>query len=115
MVHPEIDLVPFKDLATQITDMSATRGQAEFAIDGDADSIFSRGSCTHTSKDGETDPWWSVPLPDRYLISEIDIYNRLARPLVIYNLKTRIFMVLFVQNTLIYFRFLLFAHFVFAT
>ena len=33
--------------------------------------------CTHTDDvPGTTDPWWSVPLPGRYVITGVHIYNR---------------------------------------
>ena len=48
----------------------------DLAVDGDTSGNFGDHSCTHTVWYGSSDPWWSVPLPGRYLITEVHIYNR---------------------------------------
>ncbi|XP_007245651.3 uncharacterized protein si:ch73-359m17.2 isoform X1 [Astyanax mexicanus] len=47
---------------------------AEHAIDGNSDSHYFRGSCTHTMH--EKDPWWRVELPGVYLVTSVTITNR---------------------------------------
>ena len=74
----EIDLVQQKTLATQSTThthLGAPMG-ADLAVDGDTSGNFGDHSCTHTVWYGSSDPWWSVPLPGRYLITEVHLYNR---------------------------------------
>ncbi|CAJ0943518.1 unnamed protein product [Ranitomeya imitator] len=44
------------------------------AIDGNQDSDFSHGSCSHT--DGDFSPWWRVDLLRSYRINRITITNR---------------------------------------
>ncbi|XP_077147958.1 fucolectin-like [Ranitomeya variabilis] len=44
------------------------------AIDGNLDSDFSHGSCSHT--DGDFSPWWRVDLLKSYRINRITITNR---------------------------------------
>ncbi|XP_048059454.1 uncharacterized protein LOC125276079, partial [Megalobrama amblycephala] len=47
---------------------------AQKAIDGNRNSIRSRGSCSHTKAD--RDPWWRVDLLEVYKISRVSITNR---------------------------------------
>uniref|UniRef100_A0A3B1JGW4 Fucolectin tachylectin-4 pentraxin-1 domain-containing protein n=1 Tax=Astyanax mexicanus TaxID=7994 RepID=A0A3B1JGW4_ASTMX len=47
---------------------------AEHAVDGNIDSNYMRGSCTHTMP--ETDPWLRVELPGVYKITSVTIFNR---------------------------------------
>ncbi|XP_035276897.1 fucolectin-6-like [Anguilla anguilla] len=44
------------------------------AIDGNQDSFFGHGSCTHTS--GGANPWWRVDLLQEYQITSVTITNR---------------------------------------
>nr|XP_029537549.1 uncharacterized protein LOC115142234 [Oncorhynchus nerka] len=47
---------------------------ASNAIDGNRDSHFYHGSCTHT--DSQTNPWWRVDLLDTYIVTSVTITNR---------------------------------------
>nr|Q9I926.1 RecName: Full=Fucolectin-6; Flags: Precursor [Anguilla japonica]BAB03528.1 fucolectin-6 [Anguilla japonica] len=47
---------------------------ASNAIDGNQDSYFYHGSCTHTS--GGANPWWRVDLLQEYKITSVTITNR---------------------------------------
>uniref|UniRef100_A0A673WD24 Si:ch211-215k15.4 n=1 Tax=Salmo trutta TaxID=8032 RepID=A0A673WD24_SALTR len=47
---------------------------ASNAIDGNSDSDFYHGSCTHT--DSQTNPWWRVDLLDTYIVTSVTITNR---------------------------------------
>ncbi|XP_013883757.1 fucolectin [Austrofundulus limnaeus] len=47
---------------------------ASNAIDGNRDSTFFDGSCTHTQT--MLNPWWRVDLLDRYVIDHVVITNR---------------------------------------
>ncbi|XP_037532481.1 uncharacterized protein si:ch211-215k15.4 [Nematolebias whitei] len=49
-------------------------GAAYNAIDGNRDSDFGHGSCTHTK--AQLNPWWRVDLLDCYIINHITITNR---------------------------------------
>ncbi|KAG7235847.1 hypothetical protein INR49_002106 [Caranx melampygus] len=49
-------------------------GDAASAIDGNRDSTFAAGSCTHT--DEHNNPWWRVDLLDTYIITSVAITNR---------------------------------------
>ncbi|KAI2644306.1 Fucolectin-6 [Labeo rohita] len=49
-------------------------GHASNAIDGNLDSHFHHGSCTHT--DSQNDPWWRLDLLDEYVVTSIIITNR---------------------------------------
>lgn len=49
-------------------------GAAYNAIDGNRDSVFFHGSCTHTK--AQLNPWWRVDLLDDYIIDHITITNR---------------------------------------
>ena len=52
-------------------------GLPQRAIDGDTNSVYWEGlSCTQTHK--EINPWWSVTLPNRHVITDVTIYNRVA-------------------------------------
>ncbi|KAL0977961.1 hypothetical protein UPYG_G00163900 [Umbra pygmaea] len=48
--------------------------QASDAIDGDKDSHFHSGSCTHTQK--QSKPWWRVDLRDVYRVRTVSLTNR---------------------------------------
>ncbi|KAL2084798.1 hypothetical protein ACEWY4_020316 [Coilia grayii] len=47
---------------------------AQNAIDGNRDSNFFHGSCTHT--DTQNNPWWRVDLLKEYIITSVVITNR---------------------------------------
>ncbi|KAI2645171.1 Fucolectin-1 [Labeo rohita] len=49
-------------------------GSAEHAVDGNSNSNFALGSCTHTNT--EHNPWWRVDLGSDYTISCVTITNR---------------------------------------
>ncbi|CAJ1062901.1 uncharacterized protein LOC117822690 [Xyrichtys novacula] len=49
-------------------------GDANSAIDGNRDSTFDAGSCTHTIE--MANPWWRVDLLDRYVVTSVIITNR---------------------------------------
>lgn len=44
------------------------------AVDGDKNTAFSAGSCTHTLE--EDNPWWSVDLLQHHLVGEVHLTNR---------------------------------------
>ena len=44
------------------------------AVDGNKDTLFQSGSCTHTND--EPDPWWRVDLQNVYKIAAVTITNR---------------------------------------
>ena len=46
-------------------------GSASKAVDGDTNSQFSAGSCTHTNGNGESSPWWTVDLGASYAIEKV--------------------------------------------
>ncbi|KAK7138555.1 hypothetical protein R3I93_015859 [Phoxinus phoxinus] len=47
---------------------------AQRAVDGNRDSIWSGGSCSHTN--GDRDPWWRVDLGKAYEVTRVSITNR---------------------------------------
>uniref|UniRef100_A0A673W0G2 Fucolectin tachylectin-4 pentraxin-1 domain-containing protein n=1 Tax=Salmo trutta TaxID=8032 RepID=A0A673W0G2_SALTR len=49
-------------------------GQAQNAIDGNRESNYPLGSCTHTTQ--ETNPWWRVDLLDVTRVTAVSITNR---------------------------------------
>ncbi|XP_026056124.1 uncharacterized protein LOC113041681 isoform X1 [Carassius auratus] len=50
------------------------QGAAEHAVDGNSNSNYGKGSCTHTK--GEFNPWWRADLGNVYSISNVSITNR---------------------------------------
>ena len=48
---------------------------AGLAVDGNMDSEYSKGTCSHT--DGETNPWWAVDLGKTFKLKTVEIANRL--------------------------------------
>uniref|UniRef100_A0A8C1V652 Si:ch73-359m17.2 n=1 Tax=Cyprinus carpio TaxID=7962 RepID=A0A8C1V652_CYPCA len=50
------------------------QGVAEHAVDGNRDSNYAKGSCTHT--EAEFNPWWRADLGNVYSISNVSITNR---------------------------------------
>ncbi|KAL1255448.1 hypothetical protein QQF64_013509 [Cirrhinus molitorella] len=51
-----------------------TNGDAQHAVDGDRNSDYYKGSCTHTKF--EFNPWWRVDLQNSYYVSKVIITNR---------------------------------------
>jgi len=49
-------------------------GASSRAVDGNADTSWGSGSCTHTST--ETDPWWRTDLEQELAIANVKITNR---------------------------------------
>ena len=52
----------------------AVFGAAYNAIDGNRESDYHAGSCTHTN--AQTNPWWRVDLLESYIVTSIIITNR---------------------------------------
>ncbi|KAM6949149.1 fucolectin [Aplochiton taeniatus] len=57
-----------------VTDPYAGFGDARNAIDGNRDSNYRHGSCSHTNM--QPNPWWRLDLLDTYVITSIVITNR---------------------------------------
>ncbi|KAL1272055.1 hypothetical protein QQF64_031071 [Cirrhinus molitorella] len=51
-----------------------SNGVAEHAVDGNRDTDYGKGSCTHTN--AEFNPWWRADLGNVYSISRVAITNR---------------------------------------
>lgn len=66
--------VALRGKATQSERYMHTFGAAYNAIDGNRESDFKAGSCTHSAE--MTDPWWRVDLLESYIITSIIITNR---------------------------------------
>ncbi|GAA6217223.1 fucolectin-7-like [Lates japonicus] len=66
--------VALRGKATQSERYEHMFGAAYNAIDGNRESTFSAGSCTHTAE--QTNPWWRVDLLESYIITSITIVNR---------------------------------------
>ena len=49
-------------------------GAAYYAIDGNRNSHYHAGSCTHSEE--QTDPWWRVDLLESYIVTSVVITNR---------------------------------------
>uniref|UniRef100_A0A3P9Q9R8 Si:ch211-215k15.4 n=1 Tax=Poecilia reticulata TaxID=8081 RepID=A0A3P9Q9R8_POERE len=49
-------------------------GAASNAIDGNTNSVFRDGSCSHTEQ--QSNPWWRVDLLDSYVVTRVIITNR---------------------------------------
>ncbi|XP_059361778.1 uncharacterized protein LOC132100117 [Carassius carassius] len=47
---------------------------AQNAVDGNRESMYALGSCSHTN--GDRDPWWRVDLLDVYRVTRVSITNR---------------------------------------
>ncbi|XP_019627160.1 PREDICTED: fibronectin-like [Branchiostoma belcheri] len=62
--------------AYQTTTEHHTRA-ASRAVDGNTDTNFFSGTCTHTADAGETDPSWWVDLGQSYMIARVVIFNSL--------------------------------------
>ena len=62
-------------VATQTRKYSLkAKGFAAYAIDGNTDGIFAKGSCMHTEP--VSDPWWKVTFMDDILVTDVIITNR---------------------------------------
>nr|ABB29990.1 FBP32 precursor [Morone chrysops] len=66
--------VALRGKATQSARYLHTHGAAFNAIDGNRNSDFEAGSCTHTVE--QTNPWWRVDLLEPYIVTSITITNR---------------------------------------
>ncbi|KAM8868908.1 uncharacterized protein AB9W97_016516 [Spinachia spinachia] len=66
--------VALRGKATQSDRYGHDLAAAYNGIDGNPDSNFHSGSCTHTDK--ENDPWWRVDLLHPYTVTSIAITNR---------------------------------------
>ncbi|XP_070544790.1 plasminogen-like isoform X2 [Ptychodera flava] len=51
-----------------------SRGEADLAVDGDINGVYSQRSCTHT--DLEMEPWWRVNLQMQYDVHKVVLFNR---------------------------------------
>ncbi|XP_076592863.1 uncharacterized protein LOC143324359 [Chaetodon auriga] len=66
--------VALRGKATQSARYFHTFGAAYNAIDGNTDSTFGSGSCSHTTE--MNNPWWRVDLLESYIVTSITIVNR---------------------------------------
>ncbi|XP_073340787.1 uncharacterized protein [Pagrus major] len=66
--------VALRGKATQSSRHVQPFGSANSAIDGNRESTFSDGSCSHTAE--QTNPWWRVDLLGAYIVTSITITNR---------------------------------------
>ncbi|XP_031135293.1 fucolectin-5-like isoform X1 [Sander lucioperca] len=66
--------VALRGKATQSNRFADMYGFAHNAIDGNRESDYSAGSCTHTVE--QTNPWWRVDLLESYIVTSIIITNR---------------------------------------
>ena len=59
-----------------MADQSSTfeGARAHRAVDGNRDSNYFRGSCSHT--DADRNPWWRVDLGEAYKVTRVSITNR---------------------------------------
>lgn len=69
-----IENVALRGRATQAHSYEHAFSSASNGIDGNKDSTFSAGSCTHTNE--QTNPWWRLDLLDPYIVTSIVITNR---------------------------------------
>uniref|UniRef100_A0A7N6AGP9 Fucolectin tachylectin-4 pentraxin-1 domain-containing protein n=1 Tax=Anabas testudineus TaxID=64144 RepID=A0A7N6AGP9_ANATE len=66
--------VALRGKATQSHRLDTSLGAAYNAIDGNRNSDFGAGSCTHTTE--QTNPWWRVDLLHSYIVTSVIITNR---------------------------------------
>lgn len=66
--------VALRGKATQLRRYAHDFGAAYNAIDGNRESWFHMGSCTHSAE--LIDPWWRVDLLRAYVVTSISITNR---------------------------------------
>ena len=57
-------------------------------MDGNTDSVWGSGSCTHTDK--TTDPWWRGDLGSSQHVSEVFIVNRVKAEVRLFNIEIRV-------------------------
>ena len=51
-----------------------SNGYARYAVDGNADGVFSHNSCTQTARSHY--PWWAIEFKHKVLVMEVIITNR---------------------------------------
>uniref|UniRef100_A0A3P9A5I6 Fucolectin tachylectin-4 pentraxin-1 domain-containing protein n=1 Tax=Esox lucius TaxID=8010 RepID=A0A3P9A5I6_ESOLU len=73
-VDPPNNNLALHGKATQSNQAENLYGHASNAIDGNRQSDFFHGSCTHSEK--EANPWWRVDLLKNYQIHSVVITNR---------------------------------------
>ena len=56
------------------TNQSSAFSDASYAVDGNSNTNFHDGSCTHTLT--EKQPWWRVDLGNVELVNEVYVVNR---------------------------------------
>uniref|UniRef100_A0A7N6ADQ3 F5/8 type C domain-containing protein n=1 Tax=Anabas testudineus TaxID=64144 RepID=A0A7N6ADQ3_ANATE len=66
--------VALRGKATQSQRLDTSFGAAYNAIDGNRNSEYGAGSCTHTTE--QTNPWWRVDLLESYIVTSVTITNR---------------------------------------
>uniref|UniRef100_A0A3Q1IBG4 Fucolectin tachylectin-4 pentraxin-1 domain-containing protein n=1 Tax=Anabas testudineus TaxID=64144 RepID=A0A3Q1IBG4_ANATE len=66
--------VALRGKATQSKRFDHPLAAAYNAIDGNRNSDFGAGSCTHTTE--QTNPWWRVDLLESYIVTSVIITNR---------------------------------------
>ncbi|XP_033496815.2 fucolectin-1-like [Epinephelus lanceolatus] len=66
--------VALRGKATQSNRYVHAFGAASSAIDGNRESNFHSGSCTHTVE--QANPWWRVDLLESYIVTSIVVTNR---------------------------------------
>ncbi|XP_028281937.1 fucolectin-7-like [Parambassis ranga] len=66
--------IALRGKASQSGRLGHTLGAPSSAIDGNRESNFEAGSCTHTAE--MTRPWWKVDLLDSYIVTSMTITNR---------------------------------------
>lgn len=71
---PSTENLALRGKASQLSRYPHDFGAAYNAIDGNRDSNFHRGSCTHSAE--LNDPWWRLDLLHSYVITSISITNR---------------------------------------
>ncbi|XP_053198935.1 fucolectin-1-like [Scomber japonicus] len=66
--------VALRGRATQSDRLEHIFASASNAIDGNRESNYNAGSCSHTKK--QTNPWWRVDLLESYVVTSVVITNR---------------------------------------
>ncbi|XP_059195109.1 fucolectin-4-like [Centropristis striata] len=66
--------VALRGKATQSDRLGNLYGAASNAIDGNRESNYDAGSCTHTVS--QANPWWRVDLLETYIVTSVVITNR---------------------------------------
>ncbi|MEK0448634.1 MAG: hypothetical protein RL088_902 [Verrucomicrobiota bacterium] len=51
-------------------------GGAEKAVDGNKDPEWAKGGQTHTTNEGEKNPWWEADLGENVIVEKIKVWNR---------------------------------------